>query len=570
MRLRVRRWRFFWLTLLGGLTGLGGLAGVACEDSGSSDPTTGNSTTGGHAETTAGTQGQPRPGSSETGPAVAPFIYDEQWRPQVHYSPPYGWMNDPNGLVYAQGLWHLFYQNNPLGNEFGFISWGHAFSDDLVRWKPVGVAIPFGERERIFSGSAVLDSNNTSGLCEPEAAETGNCVIAIYTADVDADLGTIQNQNLAVSNDGGIDFDLFDGNPVLDVGSQNFRDPKVFWHEPSMQWIQVVARPIERQVAVYGSPNLREWQWLSDFGPAGAVDGIWECPDLFELPVPDSEETRWVMKVDHNPGHVAGGSGGQYFLGEFDGVQFVPTEPPPEVELPRWLDWGSDFYCATTWFGAPDGQKRWLGWMDNWEYASDLPTYPWRGQMSVPRRLELVRRNDALFLGQRIAPEIERLRGTAIAADSAAAFNDAIPQLSDAAGWDMELEVEVPPSGSTQVMLTQTDAEPYGIIGIRSDRVLTLERPDATNAEVNDTFGRSLEVPLPDPTPDQERAVRLRILIDQSSVEVLTADGTIALTVVLLPVGEPTGPRIMADPDAVVSATVWPLGSIWHGGTAPP
>lgn len=273
-----------------------------------------------------------------TAPEVAPLnhapsevgSYGEQWRPQFHYTPPENWMNDPNGLVYYDGEYHLFYQYNPEGDRWGHMSWGHAVSTDLVHWETLGVAIPEADGVMAFSGSAVVDEANTSGFGSPGAPP----MVAVYTG---ANTATgDQTQNLAYSTDRGRTWTRYAGNPVLDAEVNDFRDPKVFWYEPDRRWVMVVSRSLEQKVSIYGSPDLKTWTHLSDFGPEGATGGIWEVPDLFELPVDgDPANTKWVMAVAINGGTLYGGSGTQYFVGEFDGTTFVADaageEPADDV-----------------------------------------------------------------------------------------------------------------------------------------------------------------------------------------------------------------------------------------------
>ncbi len=246
----------------------------------------------------------------------------EPFRPAFHFTPERHWINDPNGMVHYQGEWHLFYQYNPFGDKWGHMSWGHAVSRDLIRWEHLPVALPEKDGIMIFSGSAVVDWNNTSGFGKDGAPP----MVAIYTGHRHGH----QDQRIAFSNDRGRTWTQYGGNPVLDTGKADFRDPKVFWHEPEKRWVMVVTLPTEKKVSFYGSADLRKWSHLSDFGPAGALNGIWECPDLFELPVENEPgRKKWVLLLNINPGAPAGGSGCQYFVGEFDGTAFSPDAGHP-------------------------------------------------------------------------------------------------------------------------------------------------------------------------------------------------------------------------------------------------
>ena len=285
-----------------------------------------------------------------TGPAAStaePSPYTEQYRPQFHYTPAKNWMNDPNGMVFYEGEYHLFYQHNPSGNQWGNMSWGHAVSPDMVHWTELPVAIAHDDEEMVFSGSAVIDTDNTSGF----GTKDNPAMVAVYTR-LDKATG-IQSQALAYSTDRGRTFTKYADNPVIDIGSRDFRDPKVFWYEEGQEWIMSVALSAERKVAFYRSSNLKTWEHLSDFGPAGATGGVWECPDLFPLPVDgDKKKTRWVLLVNINPGGIAGGSANQYFTGTFDGKRFVSDDKP--YVAPTGRDVGS-FDDGTYGGWAPDG-----------------------------------------------------------------------------------------------------------------------------------------------------------------------------------------------------------------------
>ncbi|WP_405670360.1 GH32 C-terminal domain-containing protein [Streptomyces sp. NBC_01530] len=297
-------------------------------------------------------------------PAMADTLYHEQYRPQFHFTPAQNWMNDPNGLIYYKGRYHLFFQYNPSGNTWGNMSWGHAVSTDLAHWKQLPLAIPQDDQEMIFSGSVVLDKNNSTGF----GTRKNPPLVAVYTSAQKA-TGK-QEQSLAYSTDGGTTWTKYAGNPVLDIGSNNFRDPKVFWYAPTKSWLMAVALADQHKIAFYSSSNLKAWTHLSDFGPAGATGGVWECPDLFPLPVDGNpKKTKWVLAVNLNPGGIAGGSGAQYFVGDFDGKKFTSddgaTYTPPsgtvvqDFESGSFGDWtatGNAFGSAPA-TGPVDGQQ---------------------------------------------------------------------------------------------------------------------------------------------------------------------------------------------------------------------
>lgn len=287
------------------------------------------------------------PATADTG------LYHEQYRPQFHFTPDRNWMNDPNGLIYYKGKYHLFFQYNPSGNSWGNMSWGHAVSTDLVHWKQLPVAIPQDDQEMIFSGSVVLDRNNTTGF----GTKKNPPLVAVYTSAQKA--SGKQQQALAYSTDGGTTWTKYDDNPVLDIGSNNFRDPKVFWYAPTQRWLMAVSLADQHKIAFYSSADLKHWTHQSDFGPAGATGGVWECPDLFPLPVDgDPKKTKWVLAVNLNPGGIAGGSGAQYFVGDFNGKKFTSDDDgsytPPSGTVLQDFESGSfgDWTATGTAFGS--------------------------------------------------------------------------------------------------------------------------------------------------------------------------------------------------------------------------
>ncbi|MGO1283498.1 MAG: GH32 C-terminal domain-containing protein [Brachybacterium sp.] len=307
-------------------------------------------------------------------------------RPRFHFTPESTWMNDPNGMILHDGRWHLFYQNNPLGSDHDNLSWGHAVSDDLATWTHLPVALRFSEQEMIFSGSVVHDAQNSSGLAAP--GEPGP-LVALYTSAYTAAHPTragIQAQSIAYSTDGGTEWTHYAGNPVLDRDSANFRDPKVFWHAESERWVMVTVEAVDFQIHLHTSADLLSWEHASVFTHPEIDGGIWECPDLLRVPVAGSAgksaREAWVMVLSTNPGGPAGGSGTYVLIGDFDGRSFTLQAPP------RPLDLGQDCYAAVS-FSGVDGNPVLMGWMNNWDYAHQTPTAPWRSSMTLPRTLHL-------------------------------------------------------------------------------------------------------------------------------------------------------------------------------------
>jgi fructan beta-fructosidase len=322
----------------------------------------------------------------------------EQYRPEFHFSPKSNWMNDPNGMVYFNGKYHLFFQHNPNSSKWGPMHWGHAISKDLVSWEEQKIALAPDSLGAIFSGSAVVDKNNSAGFGE-------NALVAIFThhnSTIEKEgTGLHQYQSIAYSNDEGKTWTKYKGNPVLpNPGIEDFRDPKVMWHEPSQQWVMTLAT--KQTITFYGSTNLKSWNRLSEFGEGyGAHGGVWECPDLISFD--RDEEKFWVLLVSINPGGPSGGSATQYFVGHFDGKTFKPLE-----NKTKWVDYGADNYAGITWSNT--GNKRlFIGWMNNWNYANIIPTQNWRGAATVARELQLQKIDREFFLSSNPVPEFEKL-----------------------------------------------------------------------------------------------------------------------------------------------------------------
>ncbi|WP_374281518.1 glycoside hydrolase family 32 protein [Novosphingobium sp.] len=415
-------------------------------------------------------------------------------RPQYHYAPAANWLSDPNGLVHHQGEWHLFYQYNPHGEDWGHMSWGHAISTDLRHWQELPPALLEDERHAIFSGSAVVDHANTAGLGE-------EALVALYTgAVVHGD--PHQVQCLAWSGDRGRSWTKYAGNPVIDRAMADFRDPNVFWHAATQRWIMVVVLSNENRALIYASHDLRQWDELSVIHGAGAPGEVWECPLLIELPVEGTDETRWLFKVDALRG--APGSGALYQTGTFDGVRFHPDGPALE---PWWqvADMGSDFYAAIAWHEPRDaaGRPLWIGWMGNHAYQGRLPRQGWRGAMSLPRRLSLVRAGERHVLRQIVDP----------AAVSGVPLAEA-----DTALVPLACCLRLP--GASRFAATLTDAEGRLLVVERRDDQLTLTRRDPASPFLDAVRHARVDGDGP-----------LDLWLDAGSAELLGDDGRLSVTV---------------------------------------
>ena len=482
---------------------------------------------------------------------------DEPFRPQFHFTPEINWMNDPNGLVYFEGEYHLFYQHNPFGNEWGHMSWGHAVSRDLVHWEHLPLALAEQDGTMIFSGGAVIDWHNTSGFGDGSRPP----MVAIYTGHRRDN----QSQHIAYSLDRGRTWTKYAGNPVLDIGEKDFRDPKVFWHAPTERWVMVVSLAVAKKLQFYSSSDLKAWKLESEFGPAG-VEGKsnWECPDLFELPIEGSDETRWVLEVDMGQGAIAGGSGGEYFVGTFDGKRFVPE---PGDSSAKWVDYGRDFYAPISWSDIPneDGRRIWIGWMNNWETCL-LPTSPWRSAMSVPRSLSLRHTPTGLTLIQRPVRELERLRGKRLVSLAGREVSGTLKLNGNHQGA-LEILVELEPGTSNSCGLRVAVGEnEQTILGIDTKtNELFVDRRRSGDVSFHPRFAGRHAGPI---TP-RDGVYEIRVLLDRSSVEVFGGDGQCVLTERIFP--SPSSRRVEVYTEGgtatIRSLNVWTLSSIWKTDT---
>ncbi|MEQ8472003.1 MAG: glycoside hydrolase family 32 protein [Marinoscillum sp.] len=433
----------------------------------------------------------------------------EEYRPAYHFTPPSNWMNDPNGMVYFEGEYHLFYQHYPDSNVWGPMHWGHAVSSDMINWEHLPIALYPDSLGYIFSGSAVIDWNNTTGF----GTEENPPMVAIYTyhdpVGASEREDDFQYQGIAYSLDKGRNWVKYENNPVLpNPGIVDFRDPKVSWNEAFKQWTMILA--VKDHINLYSSPNLIDWALESEFGETiGAHGGVWECPDLFRLSDQNGEE-KWVMLVSINPGGPQGGSATQYFIGDFDGSTFTPNDTTT-----RWVDYGADNYAGVTWSDIPedDGRRLFLGWMSNWQYANVVPTFNWRSAMTIPRELRLQTIQNEPILQSMPVKELESLFDPAKEIKSGAE----LPSKS----YRLTL-TNIPESGFS-VSFSNDQSE---VLEVKLDKKrLTIDRSKAGVADFNDAFAAVHEAPL-----KGLEVATLEIYMDQSSIEVFVNDGAVVMT----------------------------------------
>jgi fructan beta-fructosidase len=491
--------------------------------------------------------------------AAAESLYDEPWRPQYHFTPARNFMNDPNGLVYYQGEYHLFYQHNPQGAEWGHMSWGHAVSADVLHWRHLPLAIPEQPSFMIYSGSAVVDSHNSSGLCSHAESQNTGCLIAIYTAAG----AHSQAQNLAFSNDRGRTWTNYPGNPVVDLQQPDFRDPKVFWYEAQKKWVMVAVFADEKQLKILDSPDLKKWTLRSTFGPLDATKGQWECPDLFPLPLDNNPgRSKWVLVINRNPGAPAGGTGVEYFVGSFDGEKFI-TEAPAGQEL--WADYGKDFYATNSFSDLPatDGRRIWLAWISNWQYANAEPTNLWRGAQSLPRALSLKTYPEGIRLVQTPIKEAKGLRAAQIFhATDLVIKGDEKLHLANGKTDTLEIEAEFAPAGAAE----------FGFHLRKGENEQTVVGISAKTHELFIDRTRSGFVSFSPDFPGRHRAtlhwtspMKLHAFLDRSSIEVFANDGETVLTDRIYPSPASNQLEMYSDfgDSRIQSLTIWKLSSIW-------
>ena len=437
----------------------------------------------------------------------------EKYRPVFHHTPQYGWMNDPNGMFYHDGVYHLYYQFNPYGSMWGNMHWGHSSSRDLVNWEHHPVAIAPDQWGTIFSGSAVVDKDNTSGFGK-------NAVVAMYTS-----CSLTQKQSIAYSLDGGVTFTKYEGNPVIQA-PQECRDPKVFWNEETGCWNCVLVSPLEYEAWIYSSSDLKNWKKESEFGGHGNVSAIWECPDLFKVSDPATGESKWVLLININPGGPAGGSATQYFVGDFDGKTFTCDTAP---EVVNWLDYGKDHYATVSWSHAPEGRTMVIAWMSNWQYANQLPTRQFRSANSLARDLTLAKNADGSYRVCVLpSKEMEVLRAAKPVNASFTAGSKGRSVMLPSSLFEIDMTFTAREGSRVTLRLSNELGEHADLVF--DGKTYTFDRSESGITDFSNDFA----VPTVAPASDAKEQ-RVRLIVDLSSIEMFDGNGWWAMTNLVYP-----------------------------------
>lgn len=445
----------------------------------------------------------------------------ESFRPVYHHTPAYGWMNDPNGMFYKDGVYHLYFQYNPYGSVWGNMHWGHSTSTDLMHWKFEGCAIVPDAWGAIFSGSCVVDHENTAGFGK-------EAVVAFYTSAKSTPWGDIQMQSMAYSLDNGKTFTKYEGNPILTSSEKDFRDPKVFWYAPGKHWVMILA--VGQHMEIYSSINLKEWKKESEFGAMqGAHGGVWECPDLVEIPVEGTREKKWVLICNLNPGGPFGGSAAQYFVGSFDGKKFV-NESPTQT---KWMDWGKDNYATVTWNNAPDGRCIALGWMSNWQYANNVPTRQYRSANTLARDLTLYREGQELYLKSTPSVEVKKARGKKVSIPSfKVSEKHEMVNLFEEKQGAYEVEIVIQNTGASKIAfcLLNDKGEKVSMYYDLNRKQFVMDRSESGKVDFSKDFPAVTVAPV-----NVDKELTLRLFVDRSSIEAFGEDGKFVMTNLVFP-----------------------------------
>ena len=420
----------------------------------------------------------------------------EQYRPVYHHTPAYGWMNDPNGMFYKDGVWNLYFQHNPYGSQWENMTWGHSTSTDLVHWKFQGDPVQPDALGTVFSGSAVVDKENSSGFGK-------GAVIALYTS-----AGESQTQSMVYSTDNGKTFTKYEGNPVITSNVPDFRDPHMLWNEDIKKWNMILAAG--QHMEIYTSDNLKDWKLESSFGETyGNHGGVWECPDLMKMKVRGTDKEKWMLICNINPGGPSGGSATQYFVGDFDGHKFT-CESKPEVT--KWMDYGKDHYATVTFDSAPEGRRVAIAWMSNWQYANQVPTQQYRSGNSIPRDLGLFEYKGETYCSVVPSPEM-----------SAARSKKAGKKLTESCEMVVNLK------GNATITLSNDKGEKVVMNYDAKAETFSMDRNKSGKVDFSKDFAAVTKAPT------YGKISQLRIFIDKSSIEALDADGKMSMTNLVFP-----------------------------------
>ena len=447
-----------------------------------------------------------------------------KFRPIFHHTPQYGWMNDPNGMFYKDGEWHLYFQLNPYGSKWQNMTWGHSTSKDLIHWDHQPIAIRPNGLGTIFSGSCAIDTNGTAGFGK-------DAVIALYTS-----AGTSQMQSLAYSNDEGQTFINFKGNPVITLETEA-RDPNMFWNNNTKEWNLVLAHALEHEILFFTSPDMKNWTLCSRFGKnEGCQEGVWECPDLFELPVQGTDFKKWILIVNINPGGPFGGSATQYFIGNYDGKTFTADKNAEGIIPTKWLDYGKDHYATVSWSDTPDGRRTVIGWMSNWQYAADVPTFQYRSANTLPREISLFQdENGEIFAACTPSSELLSIRDKTTKNIHRTSINNTSKTftLPSANSGACEILLDIDATKSKQVSLTFANKNgEKSIIEYNPEKHTLLF--DRTRSGITD-FSSNFPAITVAPTHEKDGKISIRIFIDRSSIEVFGNNGKANMTNLVFP-----------------------------------
>ena len=454
---------------------------------------------------------------------TAQETYQEQYRPRLHFSPKEKWMNDPNGMVYYEGVYHLFYQYYPDSTIWGPMHWGHATSTDLLHWQHQPIALYPDSLGYIFSGSAVADLNNTSGF----GKDGKTSLVAIFThhnpKGERAGRNDFENQSIAYSLDSGRTWTKYAHNPVLsNPGIRDFRDPKVSWYEPGKKWVMTLAT--SDHITFYSSPDLKSWTKESEFGKEkGAHGGVWECPDLF--PLNYKGKKLWVLIVNINPGGPNGGSATQYFVGDFDGNKFRSF-----TTTTKWLDYGPDEYAGITWSNTGD-RKIFLGWMSNWQYAGIVPTVKWRGAATLPRNLHIQKVENEYFVASQPVPELQVLNSQAILLKNFDAGNDELPPETREITGPVRLTMSADTINDFSITLRNKQDEKVVIGYDKTAGQYYIDRSQSGKVAFEKGFGARHTAPR----LAKKEAMDITLIIDDASVELFADGGLTVMTSIFFP-----------------------------------